>query len=143
MQDLIGEPIREALGAEDTSFHGMGREDIDVRCLGSGRPFVLEIKRPLKRNLPTKDLVDMVKTHARGKVEVDELSWCTRKKVNEVKQSRSEKTYTIRFRAEGIDDEKKARRQYSPFLDKSLTRRPPKGLSQEGCKDEEAKSHID
>ena len=39
-------------------------------------------------------------------VEVDSLSWCTRKKVNEVKQSRSEKTYTIRFRAEGpIDNE--------------------------------------
>ena len=47
----------------------------------------------------------MVQTHASGKVEVDELSWCNRKKVNEVKQSRSEKTYTIRFRAEGIYDE--------------------------------------
>ncbi len=106
VQDLIGEPIREALDAEDTSFHGMGREDIDVRCLGSGRPFVLEVKKPSKRTLPVEDLVELVKGHAPGKVEVDSLSWCTRKKVNEVKQSRSEKTYTIRFRPEGpVDNE--------------------------------------
>ena len=104
VQDLIGEPIREALGAEDTSFHGMGREDIDVRCLGSGRPFVLEVKKPTKRKLPADDLVELVKENAPGKVEVDSLTWCTRKKVNEVKQSRSEKTYTIRFRAEGLED---------------------------------------
>ena len=101
VQDLIGEPIRDALDAEDTSFHGMGREDIDVRCLGSGRPFVLEVKKPSKRTLPVEDLVELVKGHALGKVEVDSFTWCTRKKVNEVKQSRSEKTYTIRFRAEG------------------------------------------
>ncbi|RJU87722.1 MAG: tRNA pseudouridine(54/55) synthase Pus10 [Candidatus Poseidoniales archaeon] len=104
VQDLIGEPIREALGAEDTSFHGMGREDIDVRCLGSGRPFVLEVKKPSKRQLPVEDLVDLVRENALEKVEVDSLTWCTRKKVNEVKQSRSEKTYTIRFRAEGLVD---------------------------------------
>ena len=104
VQDLIGEPIREALGAEDTSFHGMGREDIDVRCLGSGRPFVLEVKKPSKRQLPVEDLVDLVMENALEKVEVDSLTWCTRKKVNEVKQSRSEKTYTIRFRAEGLVD---------------------------------------
>tara|TARA_B100000029_G_scaffold17012_2_gene17330 strand:- start:5347 stop:6765 length:1419 start_codon:yes stop_codon:yes gene_type:complete len=97
VQDLIGEPIREALEAEDTSFHGMGREDIDVRCLGAGRPFVLELKRPEKRNFPTEKLVDMVNERGSGMVEVDKLEWCLKKKVNEVKQSRSDKSYTIRF----------------------------------------------
>ena len=37
------------LGAEDDAFHGMGREDIDVRCLGRGRPFVVELKSPMRR----------------------------------------------------------------------------------------------
>ena len=60
VQDLIGEPIRQALNAEDTSFHGMGREDIDVRCLGSGRPFVLEIKNPLVREHDLEELVSLV-----------------------------------------------------------------------------------
>tara|TARA_B100000945_G_scaffold101388_1_gene79909 strand:- start:56 stop:1480 length:1425 start_codon:yes stop_codon:yes gene_type:complete len=129
VQDLVGEPIREALGAEDTSFHGMGREDIDVRCLGSGRPFVLEVKRPSKRNLPVKDLVEMVREHASGKVEVDELSWCTRKKVNEVKQSRSEKTYTIRFRADGIGEDEKAEQAILSLSGQNINQDTPKRVS--------------
>lgn len=129
VQDLIGEPIRGALIAEDTSFHGMGREDIDVRCLGSGRPFVLEVKRPVKRNLPVEDLVELVRSSASGKVEVDELSWCTRKKVNEVKQSRSEKTYTIRFKAEGIDDHEKAEASILSLSGQVLNQETPKRVS--------------
>jgi len=129
VQDLIGEPIRESLGGEDTSFHGMGREDIDVRCLGSGRPFVLEVKRPSKRKLPVEDLVEMVIRNASGKVEVDNLSWCTRKKVNEVKQSRSEKTYTIRFRADGIDDNEKAEKSILSLEGQVIDQETPKRVS--------------
>jgi|TARA_B100000959_G_scaffold185957_1_gene194474 tRNA pseudouridine synthase 10 len=97
VQDIIGEPIREALDAEDTSFHGMGREDIDVRCLGSGRPFVLEIKKPRLREYQTDELVIMVNENGSNNVEIDGLVWCKKSKINEVKQSRSEKSYTIRF----------------------------------------------
>ena len=104
VQDLIGEPIREILGAQDTSFHGMGREDIDVRCLGSGRPFVLELKRPSMREHSLNELVETVNANGSGKIEIDNLVWCSRKKVNEVKQSRSEKTYTIRFGVDGLGD---------------------------------------
>jgi len=98
VQDLIGEPVKQALDADDTSFHGMGREDIDVRCLGSGRPFVLEIKRPRKRRYPLSDIVKKVNQNGLTKVEVDTLEWCNKSKINKVKQSRSEKSYTIRFK---------------------------------------------
>jgi len=100
---LIGEPVREALDGEDTSFHGMGREDIDVRCLGSGRPFVVEIKRPTRRDFDLKELISLINNNAEGNVEIEILEWCSKKKINEVKQSRSEKTYTIRFRLKSID----------------------------------------
>ncbi|MAB36320.1 MAG: tRNA pseudouridine(54/55) synthase Pus10 [Euryarchaeota archaeon] len=129
VQDLIGEPIREALEAEDTSFHGMGREDIDVRCLGSGRPFVLEVKKPSKRKLPVEDLVELVKGNAPGKVEVDSLSWCTRKKVNEVKQSRSEKTYTIRFRADGLVDNEEAKKSILSLDGQVIDQETPQRVS--------------
>ena len=33
---------------KDYKFHTGGREDIDVRMLGNGRPFVLEILDPKK-----------------------------------------------------------------------------------------------
>ena len=129
VQDLIGEPIKEALFAEDTSFHGMGREDIDVRCLGSGRPFVLEVKKPIKRKLPVEDLIEIVKNNASGKVEVDKLTWCSRKKINEVKQSRSEKTYAIRFKADGIDDFEKAEAAIMSLSGQVLEQETPKRVS--------------
>ena len=34
VQGLIGDPLLEMFGSEEHAFHGMGREDIDVRCLG-------------------------------------------------------------------------------------------------------------
>ncbi len=41
---------------EKAIFHGAGREDVDVRMLGSGRPFVLEVHRPLRRDVAIVDL---------------------------------------------------------------------------------------
>ena len=105
VQDLIGEPLRIALNAEDTSFHGMGREDIDVRCLGSGRPFVLEIKNPKIRETDLDKLVSAVNESADGKVEIDSLRWSKRGDVRKVKETRSEKTYTIRLKVDDIPDE--------------------------------------
>ena len=37
--------------APKASFHASGREDIDARMLGTGRPFVVEISKPKKRSL--------------------------------------------------------------------------------------------
>jgi len=51
VEELTGVPLVEATGAEGTRFHGMGREDIDARMLGRGRPFVLELVRPRSRTL--------------------------------------------------------------------------------------------
>ncbi|MDP7002040.1 MAG: tRNA pseudouridine(54/55) synthase Pus10 [Candidatus Thalassarchaeaceae archaeon] len=129
VQDLIGEPIREALLAENTSFHGMGREDIDVRCLGSGRPFVLEVKRPAKRNHSLEELVRKVNEHASGKVEVDTFSWCNRTKINEVKQSRSDKTYTIRFRVDGTTDQNSISEAISSLSGTVIDQETPKRVS--------------
>ena len=108
IQDIIGEPIREALNAEDTSFHGMGREDIDVRCLGRGRPFVMEIKNPLVREHDLDELVSLVNNNGSGMVEIDSLEWTHKKKVAKIKQHRSEKTYTIRFKCSETPDEEGA-----------------------------------
>ena len=129
MQDLIGEPIRNALGAQDTSFHGMGREDIDVRCLGSGRPFVLEIKRPSVRDYQLEELVRMVNDNGKEMVEVDEFVWCSKKKVNEVKQSRSEKTYTIRFSVDAIEDKETAENSILSLSGAVINQETPKRVS--------------
>ena len=90
VQDLIGEPIRAILQAEDTSFHGMGREDIDVRCLGSGRPFVLEIKNPQIRKANLVELVEAVNDNSLEMVEIDQLDWTERKRIGRVRREEGE-----------------------------------------------------
>ncbi len=50
----------KVVGAERAIFHGAGREDVDVRMLGSGRPFVLELYRPRRRNIDMLKLEEAV-----------------------------------------------------------------------------------
>jgi len=49
----IANPIKEYFQAEEYKFHSSGREDVDVRMLGEGRPFVLEFIQP--RSHPEND----------------------------------------------------------------------------------------
>ena len=49
VQTLLGEEIKSKIfGADEILLHGSGREDIDVRMLGRGRPFILEFINPHK-----------------------------------------------------------------------------------------------
>jgi tRNA pseudouridine synthase 10 len=98
VQDQIGEPLRAAYTAADTSFHGMGREDIDVRCLGSGRPFVIELKSPQRRVADLVEMTELVNATSAGRVEVSELRSSRRSEVARVKGTAADKSYTIRFK---------------------------------------------
>ncbi len=101
VQDLIGEPIRESLDAFDTSFHGMGREDIDVRCLGRGRPFVVEIKKPKIRTVNLDDIVEKINKEGIEKIEIESLRPSNRSEVARIKETKAEKSYRIRFEVDG------------------------------------------
>lgn len=58
VQEFIAREIAPYFGVDPVSqasqvnFMASGREDIDVRCLGSGRPFVMEIADAKKSKLP-------------------------------------------------------------------------------------------
>ncbi len=49
VEELSSKPLLEATEGEETFFHASGREDIDARMLGTGRPFVIEVSKPKKR----------------------------------------------------------------------------------------------
>ena len=122
VQDLIGKPVQDLIGGKDVVFHGMGREDIDVRCLGSGRPFVIEVREPVSRTVDFEKMEEVVNNAAKGMVEVLRCRSSTRKEVVRVKESDAEKSYEIRFKiinqepiiqenALVIPDKKKGRRR--------------------------------
>ena len=49
VEDELGQALLPAFGASGCTLHASGREDVDVRMLGTGRPFVMEISSPKKR----------------------------------------------------------------------------------------------
>ena len=93
VQEIIGDPILEKMGGTRHLFHGMGREDIDARMLGNGRPFILEISNPRKRNLDPDELMDMVNRAAPDRVMISGLSNTIRDNVSRIKNIKSDKSY--------------------------------------------------
>ena len=104
VQDLVGNPMLEIFQGTEHAFHGMGREDIDVRCLGRGRPFVLEIKEPRKRSFNAEKLAEIINEAAKGSVEVSAIRPSTRSEVVRIKDTPAEKSYTIRFTIEPMNE---------------------------------------
>ena len=104
VQDLVGNPMLEIFGGTEHAFHGMGREDIDVRCLGRGRPFVLEVKEPQKRSFNAEKLAEIINEAAQGSVEVSSIRPSTRSEVVRIKDTPAEKSYTIRFTLEPMNE---------------------------------------
>ncbi len=51
VEEILGAPLLTATGGTGTRLHGCGREDIDARMLGSGRPFVIEVLNPRCRTI--------------------------------------------------------------------------------------------
>ncbi len=94
VEELISpEALKLAIGTE-SKFHGAGREDIDVKMLGNGRPFVLEIKEPTLRDLDLKLLEKKINEFAGGKVEVSDLKFVGRDRKGTIKCSSTD-TYKV------------------------------------------------
>ena len=53
--------VMSTFRADKTTFMSSGREDVDVKMLGRGRPFVLEISNPRKSKHTTQDMTDLQK----------------------------------------------------------------------------------
>ncbi|KAF2310169.1 hypothetical protein GH714_007022 [Hevea brasiliensis] len=60
VEEIIGGNILPACHGDSYKFHAAGREDIDVRMLGSGRPFLVEIQNA--RQVPSEALVKEIET---------------------------------------------------------------------------------
>jgi len=128
VQDIVGDPICRAAEGKDHSFHGCGREDVDVRCLGE-RPFVLQVLCPRRRRLDWAALAAEI--NRSGRVEVLGLAPCRRPEVARLKELHPEKSYRALVRlASDVDDAALARlaglvgiiRQRTPL--RVLRRRP-------------------
>jgi len=107
VDELIKGPVIEAFEAVDTAFHGSGREDIDALMLGSGRPFVVEAKSPVKRSADLETLTAKINENAAGKVEVRDLRFVEKSMIETLKSSKADKTYKLKVTfKEPVSEEK-------------------------------------
>jgi tRNA pseudouridine synthase 10 len=96
VEDFIAEPALKITNGQTAVFHGAGREDIDARMLGSGRPFVIEVKTPKNRSINLKTLEKAINEHANGKVEVHDLRFADKEIVRQLKNAEnSQKSYQV------------------------------------------------
>jgi tRNA pseudouridine synthase 10 len=96
VEELSSKSLLEAAQGEETFFHASGREDIDARMLGSGRPFVIEVSKPKKRFVDLKQIEAQINVDAVGKVEVSELHFTTKDVVRRLKKGEgAQKEYQL------------------------------------------------
>ncbi|MFB6157469.1 MAG: tRNA pseudouridine(54/55) synthase Pus10 [Haloferacaceae archaeon] len=93
VEQLIAPVVEEVMDGVDALFHGAGREDVDARMLGTGRPFVVEVKEPRRRTVDLDRLAADVNAFAEGRVEVEGLRLATHGMVERVKTLDASKTY--------------------------------------------------
>ncbi|PSQ50745.1 tRNA pseudouridine(54/55) synthase Pus10 [Halobacteriales archaeon SW_6_65_15] len=106
VEQLTTPPVLDAMDGDEALFHGAGREDVDALMLGTGRPFVIEVKRPRRRNVDVEALEDEINEFAEGKVEVTDLAPATHEMVERVKELDASKTYRmdVEFDADVTDE---------------------------------------
>jgi tRNA pseudouridine synthase 10 len=97
VEELIAKPFLEVTKGINESFHGSGREDIDVRMLGTGRPFIIEIHDPNKRNIDLKRIENIVNDSCKNKIKVTHLSFSEKAEINRIKETNFSKLYKITF----------------------------------------------
>jgi len=107
VDELVRPAVIAAAQAKDTVFHGAGREDIDARMLGTGRPFIVEAVYPRVRSLDLAKLQEEINRQASGKVEILDLTPAAAEQVERLKGAAFEKTYSalIKFKTE-VPEEK-------------------------------------
>ena len=121
--------------ATDSKFHGAGREDIDVRMLGNGRPFVIELKNPKVRTLDLVRIEKKVNRKNRNKIKIQGLRYSSKKEVIKFKTEAKDtkKTYKALVKAEiKITKEKfseKLNELKFAFETKNINQRTPNRVS--------------
>ena len=95
IEELIAKPALILSQSEDESFHGAGREDIDVKMLGNGRPFILEIKNPKKRKIDLNFLEYTINQKNINKIQVLKLKFSNKDEIKRIKNKDYNKTYRV------------------------------------------------
>ncbi len=128
VSEIVGEPALKIFEAVSYKFHGAGREDVDARVVGTGRPFILELKHPRKRFVDLSILEKAINENGRGRVEVSGLEYSSRRELRLLKELSpiASKTYEAVVEFDGEVSEDDLRRVEEEFRDIIIEQRTPR-----------------
>jgi tRNA pseudouridine synthase 10 len=106
VQELVGWVFGAAFKTRKNVFHGAGREDVDVRMLGAGRPFIMEMINPKNLDVDLAALEEEVNRRNAGRLELAGLHWTEKARVRAIKETPHAKEYEAKIRVEGTVDPK-------------------------------------
>jgi tRNA pseudouridine synthase 10 len=96
VEEIIAGPLLEKTMGDAVALHAAGREDVDARMLGTGRPFIMEVKKPVKRFIDLDSLETTINERAQNKVEVLNLRSACKDDVKRLKKGEgSTKVYKV------------------------------------------------
>jgi len=107
VEEIVAKPFMKKTKGKGHKFHGLGREDIDAKCL-AWRPFVLEILEP-RRMLKKKDL-SVLRKKIGCSVKVRRLRFSDIGYVRRIKEARWEKSYEAVIRCKDRIEKKDIRK---------------------------------
>ncbi|KAM6367817.1 tRNA pseudouridine synthase Pus10 isoform 4-T10 [Alca torda] len=96
VEELISEHLMAEFKADSFNFSSSGREDVDVRTLGNGRPFAIELVNPRRIHFTAEDMKGLQQTinNSSDKIQVRDLQLVTREAIGRMKEGEEEKTKT-------------------------------------------------
>lgn len=94
VEELIANPLLTAFKADGFNFCSSGREDVDVRTLGNGRPFAIELLNPHRAKFNRAEMRQLQETinTSSDKIRVRDLQIVTREATSRMKEGEEEKT---------------------------------------------------
>jgi len=109
VQELVGWVLGKAFGTRRHKFHGAGREDVDVRMLGEGRPFIMELVGPKAHDVDLAAAEAEINRRNEGRLEILGLHWTEKSRVRVIKEARRAKRYRALVEIRGEPDLERAR----------------------------------
>lgn len=129
VEELIARPVIAELRAQDAILHGAGREDIDARMLGSGRPFILEVVAPKVRTAELRLLEDLINRSSDGRVQVMFDHRSARSEVETIKSQKAHKKYSISVEVENAFSIEDIQNAVNALQGVTITQRTPLRVS--------------
>ncbi|ESN95061.1 hypothetical protein HELRODRAFT_179923 [Helobdella robusta] len=94
VEEIICKPIAEQLfGSRDYKFSSSGREDVDVRMLGRGRPFLIEVINPRKISVSDEEFqkIEMFINGGSRDVFIRDVQMVNKEETHHLKEGEQEK----------------------------------------------------